>query len=129
MAERPGIMIYFDQWEPLLKAGDETAGALLRAAVMYARYGEVPAFSGVSEILWGIVRPMLDRDGERYEQTLAQRRYAVYCRDIRKKGYEPLSMEDWTRSQSADVGRYPISVPAAIQSQSQSQTERQDQYQ
>ena len=70
----------------------------------YAKYGEVPEFSGLPDILWGMLRPVIDKDGERYEQTTIQKQYAVYCREIKKQGYEPLSLDEWKRTISGDIG-------------------------
>ena len=120
MNERPGLMIYFDAWLPVLKSDDKTIAGLFRAAVMYAKYGEIPEFSGVEQILWEMIRPALDRDAERYTDTVKQRQYAGYCSAERRAGRDPLPLEEW-ESQRALTGvderqptttTTPISTPA-----------------
>lgn len=95
MTERPGIILYFDKWEPMLKLPDNEIGSLFRAALLYSRYGELPEFSDFRSILWEMIRPGLDYDATRYEHSNKQKRYAVYCREERKQGREPLAFADW----------------------------------
>lgn len=94
-ADRPGLMIYFDLWEPLLKSDNESLAELFRAAILYGKYGVVPEFVGINEILWSIIRPALDRDADRYEQTRLVKKYARYCGLEQKAGRVPLSREEW----------------------------------
>ena len=57
MAERPGIMVYFDMAEPLKVLGHEEKGRLLDAMLDYGQFGVVPEFDGVLTVVWGFIRP------------------------------------------------------------------------
>ena len=37
----------------------------------------------------------LDKDGEVYDEKVEQKKYAVYCREAKKKETTPLSFEEW----------------------------------
>lgn len=96
MAGRPGTMIYFDLLDDLEDFTDEEAGQLFRAILWYGSTGEVPAFMDRSmRSLWRKAQGMVDRSGVSYDNTVLQRQYAVYCREERRAGREPLSYDDW----------------------------------
>lgn len=121
MADRPGVLFYFTDWEPLLVLDDTALAELFRAALRYAQYGEVPDFEGTSAIFWRLIAPKIDRDGERYRSTCESAKYSVYCREEKKAGRTPLTREEWEhRSISNDIQLQP-------QSQSQSQSQQQGQ--
>lgn len=103
MADRPGFMVYFTDWLPLLKLDDATLAALLRACVNYASAGEWPELEGMSSILWGMLHPKIDRDGERYESRKESGKYAAYCRDEKRAGREPASFEDWKSEKDRSI--------------------------
>lgn len=107
MIERPGIMIYFDQWESIIKTDDATLAGLFRAAVLYGKYGEIPNFDDMAAVLWGIIRPAIDRDAKRYAETQKKRQYAVYCREEKKAENSPLPFDEWCQKVSLDNMRYP----------------------
>ncbi len=96
--ERPGLMFWFDDWRPLLKLDDQTLSELFRACILYACEGMKPAFSGTVAIVWEMLIPKLDRDAERYAARSRSGEYAVFCREERKAGREPLSFETWLES-------------------------------
>lgn len=95
MSEKPGIMLYFDTWIPMLKLEDSQLAQLFRSTVMYAKSGKLPVFSGVDEIFWEMIRPSLDRDAERYDLAITQRRYAGYKSARVRKGEETVSYDEW----------------------------------
>jgi len=95
MADRPGIMFYFSDWMPLLALDDATIAALFRAAIRYGKRGEEPELSDMAAILWGLLSPKIDRDGDRYENACLSAKYAVFCREQKKIGEIPLSFEEW----------------------------------
>lgn len=100
MNDRPGIMVYFDTWLPVLKSNDKTIAKLFRATVMYAKFGEIPSFSGNDEIFWEMIRPTIDRDADRYTNTVRQRKYAGYCSAMQRIGREPLSIDEWEKQRA-----------------------------
>ncbi len=117
MAERPGVMVYFEKWEPMLRLSDTEIGTLFRAMLLYGKHGEVPELPGILGLLWDMIRPIVDRDGIRYQKGVDQRRYAVYCREEKKHNREPMPEEDWMelygyRAISSDNEQYPISTPS-----------------
>ena len=128
MAERPGFMIYFTDWLPLLKLDDSTLATLFRACVKYAGAGEWPELAGTSEIIWGMLYPKLDRDGERYESRKESGEYAAFCREEKRAGREPVSFAAWRiekdRSITTDIDRYRSDIDS-IQLQPQLQPQLQ----
>ncbi len=99
---RPGVMLYFDMIEPLRKHGNEMTGELIWAMIDYARYGVVPDFDGALLMAWEFIKPKVDVDGERYNDTVLKNKYAVYCR-IRKESGEPkLDFDEWLELETQD---------------------------
>lgn len=117
----PGVMIYFDDVLPALDLlSDEEAGRLFRSVLGYAKSGVAPDFgdSVALNMAWRFVRLQIERDMAVYDKKLLKTRYAVYCREQKKKDIEPLAFEEWvqvissddTKNQtlSSDSERYPI---------------------
>ena len=120
MAQKPGVMIYFD-WRPCLnQLSKSEKAALLDAILDYSEFGTVPDFgSGKLGVAWGFLRPKLDRDKEAYARKVQQRKYAVYVRESKKSGTPPLPFEAWLasledgnhRETSDDTISYPTTTP------------------
>ena len=109
--QRPGVVLYFDTLCPALsRLTNEQAGALLRGIVDYAQTGAIPELDPMPGMAFDLLRPGIDRDGERYFEQIDQRRYAVYCREVKKRGADPISFENWQRMISDDIGRYPTTT-------------------
>lgn len=69
-AKRPGVMLYFDDIKPAInRMDDEQCGRLLRAIVSYAETGEKPEIDGMEGLVFDMLIPKIDRDGERYEES------------------------------------------------------------
>lgn len=121
--QRPGIMLYFDSIRPAInRFSDEQCGLLLRAIVDYAQYGTTQEMDQTTGIVFDLLVPKIDRDGEKYEETREQRKYAVYVRDAKKRGEVPMTFDEWrlTRKMAAgiepmyaDNGPYPSATVAA----------------
>ena len=92
----PGMIAYHELWDPILGADDAEVGALFRAAMTYHATGEEPGFTGMTELIWSFIRPSLDRNMDKYDETCRKKRYAVYCRDHKE---DQLSYEDWARTE------------------------------
>lgn len=111
---RPGIMIYFDIRKPLSWLPNEDKGRLLDAILEYGEFGVVPEFDGMLGMAWGFIQPRLDKDGDNYENSKAQRQYASFCK--KRNGYSlpKIAFEDWLEMDeeerkwrsSSDNGRY-----------------------
>ena len=129
-SKRPGTMLYFDDIKPALKRmNDEQCGRLLRAIVSYAETGEKPEIDGMEALVFDMLIPKIDRDGERYEESREQRQYAVYVREKKKAGESYLSITEWRLLRlssrdngpiSPDVGRYPSASTSGTASASTS---------
>ena len=78
---RPGVMIYFESVRPALSRLDnEQCGALFRAIIDYAEYGAVPDLEPMTGMAFDLLRPKIDRDAEKYEESREQRQHAVSIR-------------------------------------------------
>ena len=93
---RPGIMVYFDIKFALEIMTDEQAGMLFKAFLKYGEYGEEPEFDdSCLKMAWAFMKPRSDRDEKTYNLKCLQKKYAVYCRECKKRGEEYLSYSDW----------------------------------
>ena len=103
-SNRPGILLYFDLVQPLLsQLNDEQVGQLFRAAFEYGQHGTVPSFEpGIVSMAWALIQPAIERDGERYNETILQRKYAVYVREQKRNKMNPISYEDFKRRSDND---------------------------
>lgn len=119
MAERPGIMLYFDLAEPLKSLGYEGKGKLLEAMLDYGQHGIVPDFGsdGMLQLTWGFLRPKLDADAAHYREKVLKNTYSSYCARVRKSNAEPLCFEDWVaerhRTAPIDLVRSPTTAPTS----------------
>ena len=107
---RPGVMVYFDAVRPALSRLDnEQCGALFRAILDYAEYGAVSDLEPLTGMVFDLLRPKIDRDAEKYEESREQRLHAVYVREAKRRGEQPLPISEWRlrRESSSDNG--PIS--------------------
>ena len=69
MAEKPGVMIYFDSIRPALsRLDDSQLGALFRAIIEYAQTGAVADLDNMAGFAFDSLRPKIDRDDERYQE-------------------------------------------------------------
>ena len=122
---RPGVMIYFDVREALKFLSLEDKGRLLDGILEYGEFGTDPGFeSGLLGMTWAFMKPKLDADAERYDNTIAQRKYAVATREAKKNGETLPPFEEWKDTQdigqhhptSTDTGSYPTTTATATTS-------------
>ena len=104
---RPGVMIYFDVREPLEELTDNEKGQLFDAILEYGQYGVIPEFTGTLRMAWRFIKPNIDRDGNKYEKTVQQRKYASYCNKLKalKREDEKVSFDTWMGLTDADRQR------------------------
>lgn len=76
MANRPGVMIYFETAKAIRWMDYESKGRLFDAMIAYAEDGEVPKFEGVLAAVWPFLASSIDRDAARYEEIVEQKRKA-----------------------------------------------------
>lgn len=103
MAERPGIMLYFDLAEPLKYMCYEDKGKLLDAMLDYGQYGVVPDFDGMLQMAWGFIRPKLDVDAKNYRKKVVTNTYSSYCAKEKRAGRPPMSLEEWLEQEGIDT--------------------------
>lgn len=92
---RPGIMIYFDMLGPIRVLPDEDKGRLLIAMLEYGQSGIAPQFDGMLALSWEFIKPKLDRDGETYENSKIQRKYAAFCKRRTALNLPKVLFEEW----------------------------------
>ena len=95
MAEKPGIILYFDMFHPLKPLSYEEKGRLLEAMMEYGEYGVLPELEGILELAWGYLKPRMDVDARKYRRKVARSLYGGYCAAEHRAGREPLPMEEW----------------------------------
>lgn len=116
---KPGVMLYFDVRPCLKRLSAEEKGLLFDAILEYGENGTNPDFDGMIGIAWDFIQLSIDRDSDRYDHQVSQKRYATYVREAKRKGVESVSFETWislddtTRHHliSGDVERYPTTTP------------------
>ena len=92
---RPGIMLYFDILAPIKMLTDEEKGKLLVAMLEYGRDGIVPELEGALGIVWSFIYPMIDKDGQRYDDMKLQREYAAFCKKRKRIWMPKVLFDDW----------------------------------
>ena len=108
MADRPGVMLYFDALRPALKRLDDAqCGRLLRAVMDYAEHGVLPELDAMTGLAFDLLVPKIDRDAEQYAESCEQRQYAAYSREAKRRGEQPIGMPEWKlRRVSETTTRY-----------------------
>lgn len=107
---KPGVMLYFDLRPCLKRLGREQKGQLFEAILEYGEFGAVPNFDddiGLA-VAWDLIRPMIDRDNERYLAQVQKKQYAVYTRECKKNGMDVPDFETWRLMSSCDNERYHV---------------------
>lgn len=103
MAERPGIMVYFDLLPQLQEYSKEEVGELFLAMLEYGAFGAVPAFEDRGlRIIWREVQHKIERDFESYQKRVADGAYGAYKREAEKKGRDPMPKDIWIKTVWAD---------------------------
>ena len=92
---RPGIMIYFDILEPVRMLPDEDKGRLLIAMLEYGKDGVMPDLGGSLGIVWSFVQPLIDKDGQRYDDMKLQREYAAFCKKRKRIWMPKILFDEW----------------------------------
>lgn len=77
MADRPGVMVYFEVLDALDVLEDTDKGRLFEGILRYGRDGEVPDFTGPLMAVWALIKNRLDRDSQRYADRCEKARAAV----------------------------------------------------
>lgn len=93
MANKPGVMIYFETAKAVKKLDLETKGRLFDAIMEYAENGTAPDFDGVLSAVWPFIANGIDRDATRYADIITRRQRAAYTKwwkeYAKKNGIDP----------------------------------------
>lgn len=78
MAEKkkPGVMLYFDVRPCLNRLTDAEQAQLFRGILDYGESGIDPGFENRLGLVWDFVKPMIDRDADRYKEIQEKRAMA-----------------------------------------------------
>ena len=71
--EKPGVMLYFDVRPCLNRMTDEEQAQLFRAILDYGQFDIDPGFEDRLGLVWDFVKPMIDRDTDRYQEIKEKR--------------------------------------------------------
>lgn len=121
MKQQPGVVIYYDINDPVKLLTDSERGQLFSAILDYGEKQIIPQFTGQLAIVWGFIRPKIDRDAETYRIKALKNQHAVYCRLSKERSQTPVSREMWmtlsdeVRDQliSGDIDGYPTTTASA----------------
>ena len=98
MADRPGVMIYFEDINPFIEDyTNEECGILLKTIVNYAENGKWVSDDCPStiRIALKVLKPKIDRDAESYEKKKLHGQWMTYVRIAKENGRDYLSEETW----------------------------------
>jgi len=98
MAERPGVMIYFDVLPVIDSLSNAESAKLFRSILEYGKYGAVPELKGKLATIWPLIQQRIDFDATKYDMTVQRRKYAAYKRWEKAEGRVPRSFEEWQRT-------------------------------
>lgn len=96
------MMIYFDMYESLSKLSPVMQGKMLRAMMEYAIHGKEPEIPDKLGVIWGLIKPRIDRDAQAYCRAIQQKNYANYCKKRKKLGLDKLAYDEWLEHQQKE---------------------------
>ena len=131
-SERPGIVLYFENWKSILLLNDRDVVRLLTAALKYGETGEEPTgfdSNPYMSALWSQIRATISRDADRYRLRCLKNKHNVYQRIEKTAGRVPLSFDDWLELQSNGDDYSPSSSIDVKTNQTESKPEIQTQSQ
>lgn len=84
--QRPGVMLYFELYPILRQMPPEEVYEIVMAIFTYARDGITPVFHSTAlTYVWGFIQQSLQRDDQRYQRVVEQRRRAAEKRWDRER--------------------------------------------
>jgi hypothetical protein len=104
---KPGVMIYFGIAPALNLLSDSEKGCLLDAILAYGASGTTPEFEGMLAMAWEFMKLKIDRDDTAYNNSIAQKQYANFCKKRTALNLLKVPFEDW---QSASEEPTPLSL-------------------
>lgn len=88
MADRPGVLVYFETGRAIKGLDYETKGRLFEAILEYAELGIIPNFDGVLSAIWPFIADKIDRDSVRYADIREKNRIKGLVSNF-KRNYAP----------------------------------------
>lgn len=88
VAERPGVLVYFETGKAIKGLDYETKGRLFEAILEYAELGIAPNFDGVLSAIWPFIADKIDRDSVRYADIREKNRIKGLVSNF-KRNYAP----------------------------------------
>lgn len=74
---------------------DSEKGRLLDAILAYGASGTIPAFQGMLAMAWEFIKLKIDRDDTAYNNSIAQKQYANFCKKRTALNLPKIPFEDW----------------------------------
>ena len=109
--QKKSFVLYADLKEPLQDLSDEHLGQLFRAVFDYVDDGTEPQFSGILKLAFAFVKTLLDRNTEKYRQTVERRRAAGRAGGLasaaarRQKAEEEAQNAENTQANATDASK------------------------
>lgn len=102
---KPGVVVYFDIRPCIARLSLSEKGQLFDAILDYAENGVEPEIDGGLGVAWDFIRPRIDKDSARYARKVESNQYAVFTRELKKRGLEPVSRDVWESMTSIERER------------------------
>lgn len=125
--DKPGVVFYFEFLPMIAKLKPMQRLALYEGMLYYAMDGKEPELRREAALVWDFIRPVVDRDAERYKKIVAARVKAGKARGEQmrreakdKRGEHMLNLLS-TESQQSTINNQPSTVndqPSTINDQS-----------
>jgi len=74
--DKKSFVLYTDYWDHIELLEDEQCGVLFKALIMHAAGNDLPNMDGITTMAFSFIKKQMDRDREKYEETLKKRREA-----------------------------------------------------
>ena len=105
--QRPGVMIYFDIAHSINRLSNEERGILFSAIMEYGEFGTVPALDGMLAMAWDFIRPRLDRDAKKYEETCQKRTAAINSRWNKERAVNTIDENSTNTNEYSSIENIP----------------------
>lgn len=102
---KPGVVVYFDIRPCIARLSLSEKGQLFDAILDYAENGVEPEIDGGLGVAWDFIRPRIDKDSERYARKVESNQYAVFTRELKRRGQEPVPRDVWETMTSTERER------------------------
>ena len=127
--QKQSFVLFADLREPLEDLTDEQVGKLFRAVLDYVGDGTEPEFTGILKLAFAFMKTSLDRNMEKYKQTIERRRAAGRAGGLasaearKKKAQEEVETVEQTQANSTIVddrspaqrlNHVPVHVPDSV---------------